>query len=478
MTEQAFSIHAHFYQPPREDPLTGVIPPEAGAAPFSNWNERIHAECYRPNAELRNFERISFNIGPTLATWMRAYDPNTLKRIVAQDRANVLRHGVGNAMAQAYNHTILPLATYLDKVTQVYWGIADFVYRFGRVPQGIWLPETAVDLQTLEVLARFGMEYTILAPWQAEGETPDITQPYIVKTPDQRLVTVFFYQSELSARVSFDPGSTSNADTFARELLLPYFRAKKPAGNHPQLILLASDGELYGHHQSLRQHFLAHLVNGASSQLSISATYPALWLRSHPPRQEISILEYTSWSCHHGVERWQDACNCTPRAGAWKAQLRQALDRLAKSIDQIYLEALHPLIADPWGTRDRYIHVILGQLSIDDLLAEMSSRTPNRSERDRIHLLLEAQRERQRMFTSCGWFFEDFDRIEPRNNLAYAAQAVRLVRRATGDNLEAQIMEDLRHVVSPRSGLRADRLFQGHLRRTEGISEPHCGYAD
>lgn len=478
MTLQAFSVHAHFYQPPREDPLTGVIPQEDGAAPYSNWNERIHAECYQPNAELRNFEQISFNIGPTLTAWMQNHDPATLGNIIAQDQANVRRFGVGNAMAQAYHHTILPLASTLDKVTQVYWGIADFRSRFGRAPQGIWLPEAAVDTETLEVLARFGIQYTILAPWQADEEGLDITEPYTVTTPSGGDVTVFFYQRDLSARVSFDPSATVNADSFARELLLPYFKPEKTTLGQPQLILLASDGELYGHHQSLRQHFLERLVDGASDQIGLQPIYPALWLKSHPPRRSTAIRERTSWSCHHGVTRWMGACACAPNNGSWKAELRRALEYLAQTIDRIYLEALSPLVTDSWELRDRYIHVLLGQISIDGLLGEMTRRAPTSQERQRIHLLLEAQRERQRMFTSCGWFFEDFDRIEPRNNVAYAAQAVRLVLRATGIDLEDDAMRELSQVVSPRNGLRADRVFQGHLRRAEGISEPLGGYAD
>jgi hypothetical protein len=477
MTLQAFSIHAHFYQPPREDPLTGVIPHEDGASPYSNWNERIHAECYQPNARLRNFERISFNLGPTLAAWMEHHDPATLGEIIAQDRANLQQHGVGNAMAQAYNHTILPLASYLDKVTQVYWGIADFAHRFGRAPQGMWLPETAVDSETLEVLAHHGIQYTILAPWQAAEEHLDITEPYTITLPNQAKVTAFFYERTLSARVSFDPAATLNADEFARELLLPYYQSKKAGLGQPQLILLASDGELYGHHQRLRQHFLERLVDGAGTQVGIQATYPALWLKHHAPRRAVAIHEDTSWSCHHGLVRWMDVCACTPSRSAWKAELRRALDRLAGTIDSIYVESLHPLVQDPWGLRNRYVHVLLGQLSFDRLLGEMTPRTPTSEESKRIHLLLEAQRERQRMFTSCGWFFDDFDRIEPRNNVAYAAQAVRLVLRATGIDLGNETMLDLSRVMSPRSGIRADGVFQGHLRRTTEIPTGQIGYA-
>ena len=212
---RALAIHGHFYQPPREDPLTGAIPNEFGAAPFGNWNERIHAECYRPNAELGNFERISFNVGPTLSSWMAGYDRSTYGAIVEQDRATVREFGVGNAIAQAYNHTILPLQSREDKVTQVAWGIADFEHHFGRKPQGLWLAETAVNTETLVVLADAGIEFTILAPWQADAPDVDTTEPYRVSLPGGRSITAFFYDRDLSGRVSFDPVMTSNADAFA-----------------------------------------------------------------------------------------------------------------------------------------------------------------------------------------------------------------------------------------------------------------------
>jgi alpha-amylase/alpha-mannosidase (GH57 family) len=465
MTTRFFSIHAHFYQPPREDPLTGLIPHEAGSSPFSNWNERIHAECYRPNAELGNFERISFNVGPTLCAWMSSYDPDTCRKIAAQDQANVRRYGVGNAIAQAYNHTILPLASYQDKVTQVSWGIAEFKQRFGREPQGMWLPETAVDMETLSVLADQGLEFTILAPWQAEGSRLDTTEPYRVSLPHGRSITVFFYHSELSAGMSFNPGMTVNADNFALYDLAPYYQPEKTQHGEPQLILLATDGELYGHHQPLRDHFLAHLVNGASSHLGIDITYPALWLKSYPPRRTIRIREDTSWSCHHGVSRWTGNCACTPGDGRWKAQLRYAFERFSNALDDLYVDVVKPYIADPWALRNRYIDVMHGLLPVEDLIAELAGRRLSTDTNVRIHLLLEAQRERQRIYTSCGWFFDDFDRIEPKNNIAYAAQAVRLVRMATGLDLEPYMMADLKRVVSPRTRLRGDRVFQRHMKR-------------
>jgi alpha-amylase/alpha-mannosidase (GH57 family) len=478
MVTHFFSVHAHFYQPPREDPLTGIIPREVGASPFPNWNEKIHAECYRPNAELRNFEQISFNLGPTLGAWMESHDPATCRRIVEQDLVNYRRFGVGNAMGQAYNHTILPLASYTDKETQIRWGIADFEYRFGRKPLGMWLPETATDTETLDVLAQNGIQYTILAPWQADHTDLDVTEPYWVSLPDHRQLAVFFYQSELSSRVSFDSGATINADTFAQHMLLSQFKYEKTQRGEPQIVLMASDGELYGHHQFLRDRFLARLVDGATSQLGVRPTYPGLWLKDHAPRQSITIREKTSWSCHHGVIRWMGKCGCISESSEWKTQMRKAFDRLANEIDGLYLDVASPFIADPWELRNRYIHVLLGQTTAEELIEAMAGKALASHQISRIHLMLEAQRERQRMFTSCGWFFEDFDRIEPRNNVAYAAQATLLARKATEIDLEALIMPDLALVRSERSSLTADRVFQRHLYRAEGMNSSQIGFAD
>lgn len=470
MSLQSFSIHAHFYQPPREDPLTGIIPMEAGAAPFSNWNERIHAECYRPNARLGNFEHISFNFGPTLCEWMAAYDRHTCQQIIAQDYANLRRFGVGNALAQPYHHTILPLASERDKRTQVAWGITHFEYRFGRKPQGMWLPETAVNNQTLSILADQGIQFTILAPWQAEAGDLDVTEPYRVELPEGRGIAVFFYHGGLSGGISFNPGVTVNADLFASQTLRPHFRPDKIQRGEPQMLLLASDGELYGHHQPLRDHFLAHLVNGGASQADLTPTFPALWLKHNPPRRSIRIREDTSWSCHHGVERWRDACACVPGDQTWKRHLRKAVDRLAGRLDGLYAQSLLPFVPDPWSTRDAYIRVILGMQSADELIAEMAGRRLPDDDTLRIRLLLEAQFQRHKMYASCGWYFEDFDRIEPRNCVAYATSAILLAQRATGVDLISSFRDDLRQVVSARIGLRGDQVLSDLLRRAASLS--------
>jgi alpha-amylase/alpha-mannosidase (GH57 family) len=466
MPDKVLCIHGHFYQPPREDPITGKIPPEPGAAPYKNWNERIHAECYRPNAELGNFEHIGFNIGPTLFSWMESHDPQTYQRIISGDGANLARYGVGNAIAQAYNHTILPLASSEDKVIQVAWGIADFEHRFGRKPQGMWLPETAVDTESLMVLAKQGIKFTILAPWQADSPALDPTEAYHVALPEGQSIMVFFYHGDLSGGVSFNPALTSDADNFALHNLARQYRPDKARRGESQMLLLASDGELYGHHQPYRERFLAHLVDGASNQAGIVSMFPALWLKNFPPKRRIAIRDNTSWSCHHGVTRWSGECGCNSSGGQWKTHLRRALDRLAAALDWLYFDAVYPYISKPRVLRERYIHVMLGELTIEQLIHELAGQVLTSEQTLRIHLLLEAQRERQRIYTSCGWYFDDFDRLEPKNNLAYAAQAVRLAHLATGEDLSQQVIYDLKNVTSHRTSLRGDTVFKRELERT------------
>jgi alpha-amylase/alpha-mannosidase (GH57 family) len=464
MAEQAFCIHGHFYQPPREDPLTGEIPVEQGAAPYRNWNERIHAQCYYPNALLGNFERISFNIGPTILEWMFDFDPETENRIIEQARKNYEANGVSNAIAQAYNHTILPLSSRRDKVTQVRWGIADFELRFGYKPQGMWLPETAADDETLEVLAEYGIQFTILAPWQGDTQQLDASHPYRVPLSSGKEIAVFFYDQDMSTRVSFDPASTINADKFLNEFLIPKYRLNGTGSEEPQLLLIASDGELYGHHQKFRDKFLAYMLDGALKGRTIECTYPALWLQKHPPKESIRIRQNTSWSCLHGVKRWSGNCECTPHS-EWKAAFRKALDRLGDALDAEYLSVLQPLLADPWELRHQYIRVIHGEVNLQNLVETLKQSAVSSEDLEKINLLLRAQYERQRMFTSCGWFFDDFDRIEPRNNVAYAAQAVWLTRLATGKDLSSLAQVELAKVRSWRSGLKGDSVFRKYMHR-------------
>jgi alpha-amylase/alpha-mannosidase (GH57 family) len=457
MSSRALCIHGHFYQPPRQDVLTGQIPRETGTAPYQNWNEKIHAECYRPNAELGNFSRISFNIGPTLFHWMEDYDPQTYGAIIRQDQENIKQHGVGNAMAQSYNHTILPLANRNDKITQIRWGISDFIHRFGHRPTGMWFPEAAVDLESMGIMADQGIQYTVLAPWQAKNQNIDVRKPYRVNLGTDKSMIVFFYHMELSTRVSFDPASTNNADLFITNHVIPNYR--NGAGeSEEQILLIASDGELYGHHQPFRDKFLERMVDGSSSSRMIDVVYPGLYLKQHPFTQGCEIQEDTSWSCHHGVDRWKTECACTPNAG-WKEPLRKGLNQIAERIDRAYIDHVGQFAEDPQEVRNRYIQVILGQQTWREFSGREFSGNLTGAEMNRLNLIMQAQIARQWMFTSCGWFFDEFDRIEPRNNVAYAAQAVYLMEAGTGSSLYEKTLKSMEKVVSQRTGLKATRVF-------------------
>ncbi len=469
-SQKAFCVHGHFYQPVRDDPLTGEIPLEPGAAPFPNWNERIYQHCYRPNAELGNFERISFNIGPTLFNWMSVHHTQTCEQILEQEYRNVKRYGVGNAMAQPYHHTILPLASHHDRVSEVLWGIADFEKRYGHTPSGMWLPEAAVDEETLEVLVDCGMQFTILAPWQAAEEGIDVTQPYWIELPNNKAIVAFFYQPELSSRISFDPAATSNGDVFYHEILASQYRNEAHSQERSQLLVMASDGELYGHHQPFRDRFLSYLTTITPQTGQPRATYPALWLEDHRPTRSMKIRNNTSWSCHHGIMRWAGHCGCTPH-GEWKAYLRQAVNFVARAVDEIYVDVAAPLVGDPWELRHHYIQVLLGNTSLQSLIRLLTGRTLPENQLRKIDLLLGAQHERMRMFTSCGWFFEDFDRIEPRNVVAYAAQAIWLTYVATELDLTTNAQAWFYPVQSWVSGVRADAVFNQRLQKARQYFE-------
>lgn len=466
MAQRALCIHGHFYQPPREDPLSGEIPNETGASPFANWNEKIHETCYRPNAELGNYERISFDFGPTLTSWMEQEKQPILNQIVQQDRENVARYGVGNAMAHPYHHIILPLANRRDKVTQVKWGMADFERLYGRKPEGMWLPETAVDRESLEVLAENGIRFTILAPWQAAQDGVDIRKPYRVRLPENREMIVFFYHQAISTGVSFNPHTTENADAFIHYQVMPNFSAPV----EDELILVASDGELYGHHQSSRELFLAYLTQSAAANAGVEVTFPARWLKDHPVREWIEIRDHTSWSCFHNLDRWRRSCGCTPLA-EWKAPLRQALVDLAADMDDLYAQTAGEWVRDVWELRDRYIQVLQRRQSAEALIGSLAKRTVPAEALNRLHMLLQSQFERQRMFTSCGWFFADFDRVEPKYNIAYTAWACWLIRQATGVDLSYKAANLFQQVQSRAPGLSASGVFYYHWHRIEEKEE-------
>jgi len=453
-------IHGHFYQPPREDPFSNYIPDETGAEPFRNWNERILFECYQPNAKARNFEKLSFNVGPTLFNWLADFDPEVSDMIIEQEQENYHRFGVGNGMAQGYNHLIMPLATLEDKITQVRWGIEDFYYRFGHKPDGLWLPETAVDLETLCVLSDFGIKFTILAPWQVIPEEAS-RGPFLIDLSNGREpFIVFTYDQELSTQVSFNPSATVNGDLFLDNLL--HTRPDNPN----ELVLIASDGELYGHHQPFRDYFLSYLMDGAGARRNIEWTYPAKWLQEHEVTTKARLVENSSWSCMHGVDRWKQACGCTPNA-TWKAALRDALDHTAEILDTLYIQTLSPIFPEPWELRHLYIEVLWGKRTLQDLCYQLSGRMLSQMELNVVQDLLSAQYERQRMFTSCGFFHDEFYRLEPQNNIAYAAKAVYLTERATGAELRSVVTELLKQVQSEKTSLRGDTVFSQTMMRAQ-----------
>ena len=463
-SEKYFAVHGHFYQPPRVDPLNGQIPQEYGADPYANWNELIYHQCYLPNTTLRNFEKISFNFGATLSEWIAGYAPETMQSIVQQENRVVQQHGVSNGMAQPYFHVIMPLASPRDRDCLVHWGMREYEQRFGHKPQGMWLPETAVDLPSLQALADHGIQFTILAPWQAKDPALDISQPYQVRLPDGRSVAVFFYNSFLSSEVSFNPAATENADRYVQDWLLPQFDHFRRQG--PRLFLAASDGELYGHHQPYRDMFLSHLLDGAVEAAQVVHTFPALWLKEHPVASEAQINENTSWSCHHGIERWRDVCGDAPTA-TWKAPLRQFLDQLAETIDQVFEEKLDGLVKDPWALRRDYIELLLGSWTMADLMRAHALMDLTGQQMAMLDLLLQAQFERLRMFSSDAWFFYDLDRIEPLNALKYAAHAAFLVRHAAGSDVSSRLMPVLARATSQHSGLCGDMAFLGFTSQFE-----------
>ena len=459
MKDRAFCVHGHFYQPPREDPLTGLIPLEPGAAPYSNWNEKIVDDCYRPNAEEGNFNSLSFNLGPTLSAWLAQNHPAIVHRAAMDDRYNEDLHQAGNAMAQTYHHTILPLATREDKITQVHWGIDSFRSTFFRHPKGMWLPETAVDLETLEILAQNGIEFTILAPWQVEGDI-DPRRPYKVNLPAGRTITVFCYDQELSSNISFNASITANADEFTHNSL----SGKFTSDGGDQLVLVASDGELYGHHQKFRYKFLKQLFKSSLQKAGIRSVYPELWLKEHPATDFAQIRELTSWSCMHELKRWCGACACTPHPG-WKEPLRAALNRTAEAIDGLLMELLRDQVPDPQEIRDLAIKVRDPQFDLRTTLAALGMPNLTTDAENRLNLLLHAQFERQRMFASCAWFFEDFDRIEPQNAVRYAANAVHLARKATSIDLASDLIPYFRKVRSGRADIDGGTIFTDFLER-------------
>jgi hypothetical protein len=463
MSRPRLAVHAHFYQPSRLDPWTGVVPTEPSAAPFHDWNERINAECYRPNAARGSLARISYDVGPTLASWLKDNDPSTHARFVA--------HGAG-AIGQAFHHAILPLASSADRRTEIAWGIRDFELRFGRKPRGLWLPETGVDLATLRELDRQGVAFTILAPWQAAGGSADSRQPYRVDLGGGRSLVVVFYDAGLSATVSFEPEATSDADRFVRERVAPRLLGGTGTDGgsvSPPMAVIATDGELYGHHQQFRDLFLQRLVAPdltASDRgfdiVGVESIVAEALDRADLPR--IRIADRTSWSCHHGINRWSGEC-ADAADGRWKAPLRAALERLAGAVDAVTEQAFAELAPadDPWTARDAYVDVVAAATTAEAFAA---ARWPEATEAAcrRLLDLLAAQRWRLAMFASDGWYWDDPIRAETRQVMRAAARAARLVDELAASSLERRLVADLGLLSSPSRGLDGAEIYRIALR--------------
>ena len=453
MNRPALVVHGHFYQPPRSDPFSGTMPPDPTAAPARDWNERISADCYRPNAELGNLGAISWDLGPTLAGWLQDGDAIAYRGFLDGDRG-------ANGMAQPFHHAILPLASATDQLTEVRWGIRDFEVRFGRRPSGMWLPETAVDQATLRVLVEHGITYTVLAPWQVvgmDGAELDTRRPARLDLGDGRSIVAVLYDGSLSAAVSFDPAATIDADRFVRDRLLPRLHQEPLPGDSPPLVVIATDGELYGHHQPLRDHFLARLV-GRTAPSDLPYATPIL--AAAVDRSAMSGLplarlrDRTSWSCHHGVARWGTSFECVPD-GAWKGPLRSALDRLAGGVDAVAEQLLRGLPGrpDPWAARDAAVDVVLGVRTPAAFAAAWLGPAATATHRATFAAVMEAQRWRLAMFASCGWFWDEPARTETAGTLRAAVRAARLLDGLAGTALEDRLVADLALVSADGIGL-------------------------
>lgn len=448
-------LHAHFYQPPREDPAFDEIDAEPSAAPFHDWNERIERECYRAVVAARvhgpdgriagivnTLEWISFNVGPTLFEWLARHAPDTAERIVAADRHSVARLGHGNAIAHPYHHVILPLASRRDKVTEVRWGMRDFRRRFGRDPEGMWLPETAVDDETLDVLAQEGIRFTILAPHQVVGAPPNGHAGRYVTT-NGRAIALFPYHGEISHGIAFG-GLVRNADAWLDALwAVKGARRHTPSAAsaiteeppHPLLVSAATDGETYGHHHKFAELALARVLEQSRHKGGHVGNYAA-FLAAHPARHDVTIAAPSSWSCSHGVERWRADCGCrmdsqAAPSQAWRTPLREGLVALGQALEaQFQREGAEWFADDPWAVRDAY-GAIVGSTDLLERAAWLRShlvaplREPSQVPTRPLQLL-EMSRDALRMFTSCAWFFDDIGGLEPRQALRYAARAIAL----------------------------------------------------
>ncbi len=456
-------VHGHFYQPPRENAWLEEVETQDGAAPYHDWNERITAECYRPNAWSRildssgrivrivnNYANISFNVGPTLLNWLERHAPEVYAAIVAADRTSRERFsGHGSALAQPYHHSILPLATRSDKELQIAWGIRDFEERFGRSPEGMWFPETAVDLETLDLAAGAGIRFTVLSPYQARrfrrhgtegwtepgpGDIPT-TRAYSVRLPEGRSISAFFYNGTISSDLAFH-GLLHSGSEFADRLASAF---DPGPDDEPQLVHVATDGETYGHHHRHGDMALAFALDRLAHRSDLALTNYGEFLERHPPTHEAEVHFPSSWSCAHGVGRWQSNCGCNTglRPGwsqAWRAPLRAALDAVRDELRPQVARATEPLFTDPRAALLDYVRLVAHRSTerAAQFLDRHAARTLTSAEATTALSLLEIERQIQQMYTSCGWFFDEVSGIETVQVLQYASRALQLARDVLG----------------------------------------------
>jgi alpha-amylase/alpha-mannosidase (GH57 family) len=492
--ERYVCVHGHFYQPPRENPWLESIELQDSAYPYHDWNERITAECYAPNAASRilddreritrivnNYARISFNFGPTLLSWLRDKSPKVYSAILEADRESRHRFsGHGSAMAQAYNHAILPLASARDKRTQVIWGIRDFEHRFGRFPEGMWLPETAADLPTLETLANLGIQFTVLAPSQASrfrraggrwreasGGGIDPTRGYRLRLSSRQSLDLFFYDGPISRAVAFEK-LLDDGQRFAERLLSGFDEARDWA----QLLHIATDGETYGHHHPYGEMALSYALHAIESGGLARLTNYGEYRERHPPTAEVEIFSDSSWSCVHGVERWRSDCGCNsgshPGWGqAWRAPLRAALDGLRDAVAGPFERQAARLLTDPWEARDDYVTVLLDRSTegLDRYFARHATHALSEAERVEALKLLELQRHALLMYTSCGWFFDEISGIETVQVLQYAGRVLQLASDLFGNTEEDAFLSALERAPSNLPDIGNGRtVYERHVR--------------
>lgn len=473
-------IHGHWYQPPRENPFTGEVGVQPSAAPHANWNERITAECYAPNTRaeilgqdgsvrrrLNNYEWVSSDWGPTLLHWLEKHEPATYDLIVAADASSMeCFGGHGTAIAHTYNHTILPLSNRRDKRTQIIWGLADFRHRFKREPEGMWLPETAVDLESLELMAIEGIKYTILSPYQAaavlgDGEWADVVGgsidprvPYTVQLFGGKSISVFFYNGPLSQEIAFN-GVLEDGAVLAKRLV----HALGEVNGEARLSHVATDGETYGHHHRHGEMALARAIEELEADQQVELTTYGRFLAEHPPTRVVRLIEGTSWSCAHGVDRWRDDCGCHTGQHPewnqeWRVHLRRALDHLRDQLIDDFESRGATVLVDPWAARDAYIEVVLG--GSPRAFLDVHGREGLDEERRNLAIdLLEIQHRAMLMYTSCGWFFDDISGLEAVFVLRQAGRVIDLANRTLGRDLAPgflAILEEARSNVDGRTG--------------------------